>query len=236
MPRMLSPSGASLRRSNGSLSHGSRTSLSSFAGSVSSQRRPSMNSNYDSQFSLRRSSMNNGSAQSSTHSFYGRKFAQQQQQQGSSKQNAVWNFEGQGPQGPPSLVTSEGSSVRTGSSSISSSQSSLQSPSVLPIRSDARDMLIRYNALRRATLQHPTRSDTLPGQRRGSLQHPTILHATNSRTGSTSFLPQTRIEEEKWGQFVDVADAEEELVRRSKLLSVSRYPANFSSSSPAHFR
>jgi hypothetical protein len=46
-----------------------------------------------------------------------------------------------------------------------------------------------------------------------------------SESSSSSFLPQAaHIQDDTtWGQFVDVADAEEELVRMSKFLSIRRH-------------
>jgi len=248
MPRILTPRNSFPRRpSNASLS-GSKSSMRSIGGSVTAQRRPSGGSNYHgSQFSLtRRTSMRqNGSAQSSTHSLL------RPSAQPASKQNAEWNIQdqdkvsqgrplslagwnigGQGkvsPGGPPSLATSV-TSEETESSSLSSLQSGLQSPSILPPLGNSRqDAMQRYYTLRRASLQQQTSSEMGPPKnhafRRASLQHPSILHATSitSAGSANSFLPCAGIKEEDgWGQFVDVADAEKELIRRSKLLAISR--------------
>mmetsp|Transcript_14886 Transcript_14886/g.24219 ORF Transcript_14886/g.24219 Transcript_14886/m.24219 type:complete len:201 (+) Transcript_14886:57-659(+) len=188
MPRMLAPRRDSVSRRSIASLRGSRTSLNSY-GSTTSRQTSSSNNYHGSQFSLRRSSFQNGSAQSSTHSL--RHQVHQRQH------NAVWNIEDQGSVslGSPSLVNSDTSS------SGSSSQSSLQPPSVQPPANS--DALHRYYAIRRA-----------------SLQHPTIMHPTISVPGSrgNSFLPSVQIkEEDTWGQFVETEDAEEDLVRRSRL-------------------
>jgi len=244
MPRILTPRDSFPRRGSRASLTGSRSSLTSM-GSATTYGRSSMrnNNNFGSYFSLRRSSINNGSAQSSTHSML------RPTKQPASQQNAVWNIENtvSVSKGPPSLVTSETSSETEPTSSCSSSQSSLHTPASLPpVGNSRQDALQRYYALRRAPLQSPTTSRAgSPRQtvvRRASLQHPSILHGINTRSprssASSSFLPSAQIkEEDTWGQFVDCAGAEQDLINRSKLLSVSRsYPAQLSSSGPARFR
>lgn len=238
MPRMITPRRESIpRRSNASLP-GSRSSLKSYE-----SRRASLDNNYyGSQFSLRR-----GSSQSSSSLRQQALLRHHQAMQQQSKQNAVWNMDDQGSVShPPSLVTTSDTSVETEERSLSrtSSQSSMRppSPSLLPTTEVRYGALRQYYVTRRATLhhQHPTSSPGSPrnqhGLRRASLQYPT----NRSLPGSprNSFLPQARITEEgTWGQFVDVADAEEELVRRSKLLSITRrYPATLSHSVPSPLR
>mmetsp|Transcript_4104 Transcript_4104/g.10428 ORF Transcript_4104/g.10428 Transcript_4104/m.10428 type:complete len:229 (-) Transcript_4104:305-991(-) len=223
MPRMITPRRESIpRRSNASL-HGSRSSSKSYE-----SRRASQDDNcYGSQFSLRRSSINNRSSQSSSHSFRQQALSRHHQ----SKQNTEWKIEYQGSAShPPSLVTASDTSIETEESSLSrsSSQSSMQppSPSLLTTTEVRYGVLRQYYVTRRVTLhyQHPTSILGSPRNQHGLLR--ASLHPTNrSLPGSprNSFLPQAHIMEEgTWGQFVDVADAEEELVRRSKLLSINR--------------
>jgi len=234
MPRMLAPRSVdSLSGRSSASPNGSKASLNSY-GSATSRQTSLSNNCHGSQFSMRRSSSRNGSAHSSTHSL-------RQHMQEPSKQNAVWNIEDQGSvsQGPPSLVNS--AVLRERFSSGSSPRSSLQPPSVQPPAND--DALHRYSALHRATLQHhtniPVGSNRNYALGRASLQHPTILHPTNSLSGSrsNSFLPSAQIkDEDTWGQFARTENAEKELGRRSssKLLSITRtYPASFSYSRPS---
>mmetsp|Transcript_39778 Transcript_39778/g.72786 ORF Transcript_39778/g.72786 Transcript_39778/m.72786 type:complete len:210 (-) Transcript_39778:63-692(-) len=209
MPRMLAPRSVDSLSGRSSASPNGSKASLNSYGSATSRQTSLSNNCHGSQFSMRRSSSRNGSAHSSTHSL-------RQHMQEPSKQNAVWNIEDQGSVslGSPSLVNSDTSS------SGSSSQSSLQPPSVQPPANS--DALHRYYAIRRA-----------------SLQHPTILHPTNSLSGSrsNSFLPSAQIkDEDTWGQFARTENAEKELGRRSssKLLSITRtYPASFSYSRPS---
>mmetsp|Transcript_27897 Transcript_27897/g.47429 ORF Transcript_27897/g.47429 Transcript_27897/m.47429 type:complete len:218 (+) Transcript_27897:285-938(+) len=202
MPRILAPRTDSFYRKSSASPHGSRTSLKS-VGSTNSTGISLSSIRYGSQLSLRRSSLQNGPDMHV-------------------QQNAVWCIEDQGSvsQGPPSLVSSR-------SSSRSSSQSSMQHypGGQSPVNNTP---LHRYHALRRASLQHPpisgesSRKNPVQGL---SLQYPTILHPTNIRNGSpgNSFLPSAQIkEEDTWGHFVETGDADDELVRRSRLLSISR--------------
>lgn len=176
--------------------------------------------------------------------------AKQGSRQPPSNQNATWgNIEGPSA-GPPSLAdseTSEQTEERSLSLSRSSTQSSLlqlQPPS--PKKSDPRyEALHRYYALRRTSLnQQPTAS--LSGSpedrnrhhlvraapRRTSLQlqhynhlpgHHHHPHLQGSRGSCPSFPLNARIkEEDAWGQFVDTAEREDDLIRRSRLLAATR--------------
>ena len=258
MPRMLAPRNDSLSRrnsrgSNVSSLRGSKSSFNSFASATS--RRKSLSNNLNvSQFSLGQSALQNGSAQSSMHSLRRQKSSRQNalsdyiQEKDPSKQNATWNHtqepskrnklwniakQGFGSQGPPSLISSESSVTTEGSS-----QSSLQPPV-----NDAHNDFLNIYALHESSMQQqtntPVGSPRNYGVGRVSLQRPTILHPTNSLRGSrrNSFHPYAQIkEEDTWGQFVETADAEEELVRRCRVLSTRRrYPASSSHSSPAQW-
>lgn len=212
-----------------------------------SSRRGSLKSNaYADHFTLQRPPI--GSVQSSAVSL-----SKHQQfvwpEQDKSNHNDEWDFVAKSPGrpglmslaglsgGPPSLVSSE-TSVTTGEPSPHSSQSSLRS-SVPPTKESRTDALRQYYkvAHRRSSMEQNYRSPTsLPGPpvykrpapRRASSRHPSILHATNNIQGykSSSFLPQTQNEVDNWGQFVDTEDAEEDLVRRSKVLSIKNHYAS----------
>jgi len=215
MPRIFTPrrDGSFPRRGSGA-SFGSRSSINSYG----SRRASLTNPSYVSQFSLRRP---DGSVQSSKRPqvVYGLQ---------PSKQNAEWDLGDS--QGPPSLVNSE-TSVQTDRSSLSreSSQSSLQqllSPKLPPSGNVARyEALQQYYAHRGGMFPHNYRA----APRRSSLQYPSINKKMPRSTKSSSFLSQTEIQEEDvWGQFVDTSDgptntnkAEDDLVRRSQLLSIS---------------
>ena len=160
----------------------------------------------------------------------------------SSRQNAEWNTEeNQGAvvswncldQGivskTPSLTGSD-TSAQTDRSSLTrtSSRSSLLEPPLPPAQTTAADArsgaLRRFYALQKASMQEQQRPTT------DRLRVPTAA-------GSVAYLPQDRIkrQENTWGQFVDVADAEEELVRRSKFLSIRRHLTTSSHSLPCQF-
>lgn len=124
------------------------------------------------------------------------------------KQSGVWNT-----QETPSLAGSD-TSVQTDRSSSSlsrtSSRSSLrQSPS--PPASDPRSAaLSRFYALHQRT----------------SLQQQQQQQRQTAGGMPSTYLCQARLkQEDTWGQFVDVADAEEELVRTIKFLSIRRHLA-----------
>ena len=179
--------------------------------------------------------MNTASAQSSLHSpRQAQSLYRHQATQQTSKQNDVWNVEDQG-SATPSLVSSAAGSDGYSSSSSSSQSSLQQPPSLLGPTGDRYDALQRYYASRRrASLQHPTNAhptSLLPASptrnyKASRQQHPAILHPTNSLpvlSGNSSFLPTQQInEDDVWGQFVDCHDAEEDLARRCKLLSLTR--------------
>jgi len=249
-PRKDFLSRRSSRVSNASSVHGSKSSSTIFASAIS-QRKSSSRSLNASQFSMRRSSLQNVSARSSTNSLRRQKSSRQNslanyiQEEEHSKQNAVWTHteepsgnalwnvvnQGLGSQGSPSLISSEGSVL-----SEDSSQSSLQSPD-----DDAEHDFMNKYALHKASMQQQT--NTPPGSPgnhavgRTSMQHPIILHSINSLQGSrrNSFHVHAQIKDEDvWGQFVETANAEEQLVCRSQVLSIARrYPASFSNLNPA---
>mmetsp|Transcript_25463 Transcript_25463/g.53232 ORF Transcript_25463/g.53232 Transcript_25463/m.53232 type:complete len:302 (+) Transcript_25463:217-1122(+) len=183
-------------------------------------------------------------------------FTQLQQKPLRPQQNALWNIvhNKQGSaalssQGPPSLISSDGSVLTE-----FSSQASLQSPgsrspptSLHATGDTARNDLLQRIALHQASLQHSTNprvvSPADPALARvpmQPLQHPTILHPTNSlqrsRTRNSSFFPPSQIkEEDPWGHFVETAEDLEEYAPNPSLLSVTRrYPASFSHMSSAH--
>jgi hypothetical protein len=213
MPRILAPSIQSRRGSNGSLP-GSQSSLVSYG-----SRRSSISNQYHaSHFALRRPSANDSSVQSSLSSMRNQAVLRDQAaQQRPSMQNSVWSIDS--PNGPPSLVNSD-ASVRTDRSlSRCSSQSSMQSP------------IHRLATDRRASMPSPTEASAAPaGPSAGSYSAslPGALRNYMNRRASLkhthdSFLPSGQINEEGvWGQFVDVADADEDLVRRMKILSLAR--------------
>ena len=160
----------------------------------------------------------------------------------SSRQNAEWDTEEH--QGavvswscldqatvskPPSLSGSD-TSAQTDRSSLSptSYRSTLLEPPVPPAQASAADArssaLRRFYAIQKASMQEQQRPTT------DRLRGPTAA-------GSMSYLRQGHIkrQEDTWGQFVDVADAEEELVRRSKFLSIRRHLTTSSHSLPCQF-
>ena len=65
----------------------------------------------------------------------------------------------------------------------------------------------------------------LQKQQQQQQQQQASARRVSESSSSSSFLPQaTHIQDDTtWGQFVDVADAEEELVRMSKFLSIRRH-------------
>ena len=180
------------------LNRGGRISSGSFPGSRSSLgshgfRRPS--SNYGSNFSLRRTTMNNGSSQSSSHSLRNQSLYRHQTTQQKSTHNAVWYIKEDQGSATPSLVSSE-------TSVASSSQSSrLQQPP---------------SPLQPTPLHtHPTSLPPPPTSNYMTSPQQCLTTPTNGVTP----LPN---EEDEWGQFVDTFDAEEDLARRCKLISISR--------------
>lgn len=244
-PRKDFLSKISSRVSNASSVHGSKSSSTIFASAISQRKSTSKNLKA-SQFSMRRSSLQNVSARSSTNSLRRQKSSRQNalanyiQEEEHSKQNAMWTHteepsernalrnvvnQGLGPQGSPSLTSSK-SSVLTERSSQSD---------------DAENDFMNKYALHKAPMQQQTSTPPgLPGSHavgRASMQHPIILHPTNSLRGTrrNSFHMYAQIkDEDAWGQFVETANAEEQLVRRSQVLSIARrHPASFSHSSPA---
>lgn len=160
----------------------------------------------------------------------------------SSRQNTEWNTEEhqgavvswscleQGTVSKPPSLSGSNTSAQTDRSSLSptSYRSSLLEPTVPPAQVSAADArsgaLRRFYALQKASMQEQQRPTT------DRLRGPTAA-------GSVAYLPQDRIkrQENTWGQFVDVADAEEELVRRSKFLSIRRHLTTSSHSLPSQF-
>ena len=214
MPRILTPRRDlpqhSRRRTSITSLPGSRSSLNSYGSSPYTYGRRSSLDNPGSQYSLKRTSSALKRTKSSMHSLSQRGMLHHKQTQKSSPLssmvNEVWNIEAYDSQGPPSMVSSETSSL--------SSQDCQQPPSA------ARLSLHQYYAAqRRASLQ--PQSSTTPEspaaaqERRSSLQHP---------KSGFSFLPQGQIKEEEWGQFVDTQDSvdEDDLARRCSLLSVGK--------------
>jgi hypothetical protein len=65
----------------------------------------------------------------------------------------------------------------------------------------------------------------LQKQQQQQQQQASARRVSESSSESSSFLPQASHmqDDTTWGQFVDVADAEEELVRMSKFLSIRRH-------------
>lgn len=217
MPRILTPRRDlpqhSRRRTSISSLPGSRSSLNSYGSSPYTYGRRSSMENPGSQYSLKRTSSAMKRTKSSMHSLSKRGLLHHKQQTTTQKSSAplssmvndVWNIEAYDSQGPPSMVSSETSSL--------SSQDCQQPPSAARI-----SLHQYYAAQRRASLQ--PQSSTTPespaaSQRRSSLQHP---------KSGFSFLPQGQIKEEEWGQFVDTQDSvdEDDLARRCSLLSVGK--------------
>lgn len=184
-------------------------------------------------------------------------FTPMQQEPLRPQQNALWNIvHNQGSaasssQGPPSLISSDGSDLTDFSSQASlQSPGSRSPPTSLHATADdaARNDLLQRIALHQASLQHSTNprvvSPANPALARVPMQqqhhHPTILHPTNSlqrsRTRNSSFFPPSQIkEEDPWGHFVETAEDLEEYAPCASLLSVTRrYPASFSHMSSAH--
>jgi len=263
---MLAPSKDSFRRSGASL-NGSRVSLSSLGSKTSRHTSLSNNygSQFSLRRSSLQNGSARSSMQSLRHEESQRQLSQGRGQ-GASNHNAVWNIEdpvnpphslrlrdqgrsnavwdindsGSVSRGPPSLTSSINSE-----STARSSQSSLQSPSLQTPANDTRnEVLQRFYALNKASLkkQANTRKESPQSYdlRRPQLKHHSILHPTNSLSISRrhSFLPSAQIkEEDAWGHFVETKEAEEDLARRSKLLSVTKaYPASFSHSYPTQLR
>jgi len=168
--------------------------------------------NPKSQYSLKRTSSAMKRTKSSMHSLSQRgmlhhkqHITTQKSSPVSSMANDLWNIEAYDSQGPPSMVSSETSSL--------SSQDCQQPPSAARI-----SLHQYYAAQRRASLQPQSgtaQESPVDAQCRPSLQHP--------KTGF-SFLSQGQIKEEEWGQFVDTQDSvdEDDLALRCSLLSVGK--------------
>mmetsp|Transcript_28953 Transcript_28953/g.61468 ORF Transcript_28953/g.61468 Transcript_28953/m.61468 type:complete len:265 (+) Transcript_28953:227-1021(+) len=261
MPRLLAPrKNNSLSRTSSSSLRVSKASLGSVGSS--SSRQTSFGKNCEgSQFSLsRRSSLQKRkSDMSSTSSLRRQKSSRQNsllsymlpeetsnkndvwdltKTQVPPKQNAFWNIVNQGSasQGPPSLASSDNSVFTDYSSQSSMQPSSLQSPAT-DARSDTSDRI----ALHKLMLKNSTNTESGSPRKyslgRAALQHPAILHPTNNlqRSRWNSFHVSAQIKEEDgWGHFVEVTEAERQSPRRSSLQPVARrYPASFSQLSPA---
>ncbi|KAL7524020.1 hypothetical protein ACHAWF_000786 [Thalassiosira exigua] len=256
MPRMLAPSNSSLRRSGSSL-NGSRASLSSYGSrTTAAEMRAKYNG---SQFSLRRSSLQNGSISSngssrgSNRSMLRRESSHQRSynlaqeyKETSSYKNAVWDFVDQASVavGPPSLASSVTSGTTASTASTMSSAASLLSPTPgcsSPQSIDEDTPMQRFYAQHKAFLQRPKNarpaippmaagvgSDASTSNNTYGLHRHTILYATNGnipRRNSLSILK----EEDTWGHFVETTDDDDDLVSRTKSLSVvsRKYPASF---------
>jgi len=217
---MLAPRTGSLsRRSSTSLS-GSKASMTSHRSS--SSRQTSLSSDYyGSQYSLRRSSLPNSTPSTPRHKEVQVSYNQH-------RHNAEWNVDRDKgslvSQGPPSLATSD-TSVLTEQWSRSSSQTSLLHPPP-GMQHSANDAIVhRLGSPREALLRAALR------------QHATKLYTNDNLQRSrrkSSFLPSSQIKErDTWGQFVDTEEAERDLARRSKILSLTRrYRVNSSHLSP----
>ena len=143
--------------------------------------------------------MNNGSSQSSSHSLRNQSLYRHQTTQQMSTQNAVWHIEVDQGSATPSLVSSE-----TSVASSYSQSSRLQQPP---------SPLLQPTPLH----AHPTTSLLPP---------PTSNYMTSPQrrptTPTNGVTPLHNEEDDEWGQFVDTFDAEEDLSRRYKLISISR--------------
>lgn len=194
---MLAPRTESLSRRSSNLQD-SRTSLDGSYRSASSRRTSGSSDHFGSRLSLRRSQMPPNQLQQHKH-------MRNAEEQGSVSEQ------------PPSLDDSETSVLTELSSSRSSSRSSLQAPS--PRLPSKYDTLQRFYATRGAP------SENHATIQRATLQRSNNLHsATNfERSRGNFFLSSTRGEKESsWGQFVDTEEAEEDLTRRSRILSIRR--------------